>query len=87
MDKLCVRYQVMNNKEKAPYATACKVVKGYDGGPDEEASFYIQISKNEEKPNWIPIGSFLEGAFKDMFEDETFLDECLRLYEKLDTAS
>lgn len=74
----------MNNKEQAPYATICKVVKGYDG--NEEESFYIQISKNEEKPNWITMGEFLEVAFRGRFEKKPFIEECLKKYEKKDTA-
>lgn len=82
MENVPVRYKPVSNYEQAPYATVVKVINNYDTGPSEDASYYIQISKTEEKPNWIPVGEFLETAYKSKFTESAFLNNALRLFDK-----
>lgn len=82
MENICIRYQPVTNHEHAPYTTIVKVINNYDTGNREDASFYIQISKKEEKPNWISMGEFLETAYQGKFKDSAFINKCLRLFDK-----
>lgn len=47
---------------------------------DNRYEQYIQVSKDEEKPEWIKMGVFLEKALCHKFYDETFIKECLKQY-------
>jgi len=73
------RYSAPTKHESAPYATITKVITGMS---DEETySFYIQTSKNEEKPHWIPMAEFLETALQEMFYDPAFIEETTLMYQ------
>lgn len=46
------RFGEPGKMDHAPYGTECKVTKHKD------FDLYIQMSKNEENPNWVFIGTF-----------------------------
>lgn len=79
MDNFSIRFQQLNEDEPAPYAQVCKVILGY---PEETATYYIQLSHNEEKPNWVQFGEFLEYVFEEKITDEKFVQNCLDIYEE-----
>lgn len=49
------RYGPPSKMDTAPYKTLCKVPKSQD-----IVEIYIQISHDEEKPNWIPYAEFAQ---------------------------
>jgi len=53
---------------------------------DDMHDSWIQVSKEMENPNWIRLGPFFEKTFDCMLDDETFVKECLNLYENQDPA-
>lgn len=77
--EIAIRYTTPTKHESAPYLTMVKVVIGM--GEKETSRFYIQTSKNEEKPTWILMGYFLEEAFEELFGNETFMDETILMYK------
>lgn len=83
MDNFSIRFEKLNDEEPAPYARVCKVIVGY---PEETALYYIQLSHNEKKPNWVPFGEFLEMVFEEKIIDEAFVNKCLKIYEEKNTA-
>lgn len=46
----------------------------------ERPDYYIQVSKNEENPRWLTMGSFLENVFKAKIlnADGLFVQKCLQ---------
>lgn len=74
-EKLITRYKVPTKFDFAEYGAACRVQDG------DSVSYFIQLSADEEKPNWVPLGNFLEKAFSSYITHGRFLHECLRLYE------
>jgi len=47
-----IRFGEPSKLDHAPYGTECKVTRY------KEFDIYIQISQNEDSPNWIFIGTF-----------------------------
>ena len=41
---------------------------------------YIQISKDEERPEWKSMGDFLMIAFAEQLDKKIFIDQCLLMY-------
>lgn len=46
------RYGQPSPLDQAPFGTHCKVIK------QKEFEIYVQMSHNEEYPNWIIVGTF-----------------------------
>jgi len=61
---------------KSPYGA---IVKVFTDNKDIEV--YIQINKDESKPNWARLGEFLEKIFDPNLSDPEFIKNCLNLYE------
>ncbi len=47
---------------------------------DDCKDMYIQVSKDDQNPQWIRIGKFLEKAFSANLFDEDFISKCLEAY-------
>ena len=47
-----IRFGEPSKLDHAPYGTECKVTRS------KEFDIYIQMSQNEENPNWMFIGNF-----------------------------
>jgi len=62
--------------DKAPYRQI-DCVKDEDGAGEE---CYIQLSDDEENPQWEIIGEFLHKVFKHKLSDEQFIDDCIKRY-------
>ena len=60
------RYNSPNKLDTANYLTLCQV--GYEGASDNMCDYYIQISKNEEIPNWIDLGSLRVQLILDVID-------------------
>jgi hypothetical protein len=84
--KLSIKGEQMNNTEVciiSKYVTPTK----YDKAPlkciwkviDQEQS-YIQVSEDQENPQWIEIGSFLQKSFGNFMNNKNFVDECFRAF-------
>ena len=59
----------------APYGTIHTIE--VEGGTGQ----YIQISNDEEKPEWKTMGDFLMIAFTEQLEKKLFIDQCLLMYK------
>ncbi len=70
------RYSAPTRHEKAPYKTIVRV-----HNDSEQWNYYIQISRNEEIPNWLPLGKFFEKAFDSYTTNTKFIEECIRLFD------
>lgn len=81
MRSTSLRYQIPSNKEPAPYCNVCQVVQSYGDKGKERTTYYIQTSANEKEPKWVLMGDFLEKVFISKFEDESFIDECMKLFK------
>lgn len=66
------RYTNPTKYDVAPYGTICK----------NNDSLFIQVSKNTESSNWLPLGEFLLKVFQKSILTNDFIKECLELYEK-----
>lgn len=69
------RYAEPTRHERGAFMTVYKVM-----GDKDDYSYFIQISTDEEHPNWQRAGTVFEKAFEDKLENKEFMDECLRLY-------
>ena len=74
--KILIRYNVPTKYDRAPHGEVVKVITGM--GDDEKYSHYVQTSGNEEMPNWIRMGDFLEESLENMFDNELFVDELMQ---------
>lgn len=57
----------------APYKTICQVKD-----EDNTVTVFIQLSKEETNPRWVPIGELLYKAFMNNLSDHGFIDECIK---------
>jgi hypothetical protein len=48
----------------------------------EDKKKYIQTSRDEEKPHWMPLGEFMAIALDDYTANGKFLQELLVLFER-----
>lgn len=62
--------------DKAQYRQIVRV-KDEEGAGEE---FYIQLSDDEENPNWVILGELFVIAFRDKLSDEKFIDNCIKKY-------
>lgn len=75
-----VRYNVPSKYDSAPHATIAKVVTGL-GKDNETYKYYIQASKNDQQPEWMCMGDFLEIALETLFTRQAFVDETSLMYQ------
>ena len=71
------RYTMPTKYDIAPFGTLCQVVG--DGG--EIYHVLIQISHDEKRANWMPVGQFFERIFSPIINNSSFIKECLNLFE------
>ena len=76
---ITVRYAPPSRFDVAPWATMCKVMLE---GSDHD--LYIQISKDETKPEWLKMRHLLEKAFEHFLADTVFIESCLEYYSQPD---
>ena len=70
-----IRYTAAPTKyDLAPYGTSC-IVHLNDDGTDR--MIYVQTSKDEHNPNWMPIQDLICHAYKPLFDNPCFIQECL----------
>jgi hypothetical protein len=74
-EKMITRYCVPGKLDFAEYGAICKVQDG------DNQSLFIQLSADEEKPYWMPVGNFLEKTLAEFLGNGKFLHECLRIYK------
>lgn len=67
------KYAKLTDKDKAPLGTVANVIL------DDEV-LYIQVSPDEEEPEWISVDTFLGEVFGNLMEHKKFVDESLRIY-------
>ena len=58
------RYGMPGALDTAPFGTECIIKK------DKNFTIYIQMSANEEKPNWQLVGEFLHETAPSKIEEE-----------------
>ena len=75
-----VRYSAPSKFDSAPHTTIAKVVTGL-GKDNETYKYYIQASKNDQQPEWMRMGDFLEIALESLFTRQTFVDETSLMYQ------
>lgn len=61
--------------DNAEYKTICQV-RG-----ETKLTYYIQISKDPDRPIWLTLGEFFEKTFNHRIHDSIFIDECLKYFE------
>lgn len=76
---ITVRYTVPNKLDIAPYGTIYKVML-----EDDKGEYYIQLGASDS--SWMRMSNFLEFVFSDYLNDEGFVDECLRLFNRKSTT-
>lgn len=81
-----IRYTAAPTKyDVAPYKAICAVHLNDDGSARR---LFIQTSKDEDNPNWIPVEELVIAAFQPLFDNPCFLDECLsKLPEHFNTSA
>lgn len=47
----------------------------------KEFIYYLQTSKDPQTPSWQRLGTIMEKSFVDLFENERFIIQCLKMYE------
>jgi hypothetical protein len=52
---------------------------------DDGTHIYIQVHKDEERPQWINLGHFFEKALSDLISKKDFMSECMKRYESHET--
>lgn len=71
------RYCPPTKLDVAPFGTIYHVMVD----SDIPQHLYIQVSEDETAPQWERMGVFLEKVFEEFLNDDTFVDECLRLFK------
>ncbi len=70
-----IRYTAAPTKyDTAPYKTICALHLNDDGS---DRRLFIQIAEDENNPNWIPVEELVVQAFKPLFDNPCFLEDCL----------
>jgi hypothetical protein len=70
-----IRYTAPPTKyDVAPYGTLCALHLNDDG---TDRRLYIQTAQEENDPHWIAVEELVIQAFKPLFENPCFLQDCL----------
>lgn len=64
---MMVRYAAPSKLDMAPYHALCKVHTKHD-----TVEIYLQISHDEEDPNWIPYGEFAHPVSDEHIQSTIF---------------
>jgi hypothetical protein len=67
-----IRYTPPTRYDIAEYGARCKVMES-----EKPIDLYVQISKDEQSPNWKRMGDFLELAFAKEIHEDDFINQCL----------
>lgn len=62
--------------DKHPYKTVWKSCKN-----TEQSDVYIQLSIDDENPNWVRFGSILERLLEDEILHKDFIDQVIEIFE------
>jgi hypothetical protein len=73
--KILVRYKDPQRLDNAPYGQIWKVF-----GEDGIVDIWVQISKFEAEPCWVPITYYFEKNFQELLENPEFLDTIRSLF-------
>lgn len=69
-------------KYNAPTKFDCHVISTtWEFKDDNTHRFYVQTSPDASDPHWESLGLFLEKSFGDLALNQTFIQECMRLYQ------
>ncbi len=71
------KYHVPTKFDIYPYATIWSVI-----GDESIIDRYIQLSEQEDCPNWENLGSFLEKCLLVHLDNQEFISMCLTAYKK-----
>lgn len=71
-----IRYTAAPTKyDIAPYGTLCALHLNDDG---TDRRLYIQVSQDESDPHWITVEELVVQAYKHLFDNPCFLQDCLK---------
>lgn len=71
-----IKYSVPTKLETAPWGTTWKALVGESGH-----EIYIQVSRDEQNPQWERAGTVLEQVFQESLKDEVFIERILKQHE------
>lgn len=74
--KLINKFVVPNAYHFAEKGTVARVVTDYG------ISYYIQMSDNETKADWLPVALLLEKALEKQFSNSQFIEDIMKLYKR-----
>jgi len=76
------RYNAPSKFVKAPYASIVKVINDTSG---EVATYdlFIQVSPDEENPEWLTMGDFLTKVLEFKLHDSHYINELLGLFNEI----
>lgn len=77
-----VKYSAPSKFNPAPYGEMIKVI-GETVNDMVLYTYYIQISQDSEKPQWIELGDLLSVVFEHKLHDKNWISECLNNYNNL----
>lgn len=72
-----MHYRKPTQFDNAPFKTIWKHLNEVN-----TISSYIQTCIDPEEPQWVAMGDFLVESFKPFLNNEAFIDECLKLFNK-----
>lgn len=71
-----IRYTAAPTKyDSAPYGTLCALHLNDDG---TDRRLYVQTSHDESDPHWIAVEELVIQAYKHLFDNSCFLQDCLK---------
>lgn len=71
-----IRYTAAPTKyDQAPYGTLCTLHLNDDG---TDRRIYVQTSQDETTPHWESVEDLVISAFKPLFENPCFIQDCLK---------
>jgi hypothetical protein len=73
--KILIRHTEPQSLDVAPYGQIWKEV-----GENNVVNIWVQISKFEAEPCWIPITYYFEKNFQELLEDPEFLETIRSLF-------
>ena len=74
--KIIIRFSKPTNLDYYPYGTVIKI----PASQNNECEYFIQSSKDQQKPKWITSSELFDHIFKGFINRDNFVDQCLNLY-------
>ena len=71
-ETLITRYNPPTRFDYAKQGTICKVL-------NDKVTYYIQAAK-DDTIEWKPIGTIFAETFSDLFDNEEFIEELMKIY-------